>query len=414
MRLPNMSRLNLLDHRVLFSLMLITACVFIWSGCIALAGPRSAAAASPVPTPSPPVIDFLAVPNHDVVEREKEVVVFLLISNKSDQSVQLLDVALAGPSFTGGTAINAELKPFASRQDNLTITANNDAEFIQNRLLLTLRYSWKIDGQPVTSTQAATIPLLVQRHFEEEAKGLPGGTAAFLYLLLPVIPALLSYQLVERWRKGEGLRLPTFGAEQIVPAFFLAVVLSFVILWIAKNKAGLDYANPLIFAEVLAISLAAGAIIPTFKLFRDWLQFKTWGFSDNESAPSYLRKALLSPWSPAEFSWATGNVRKVTWQGILLEQPGGAKVLGAVVQISRSDKVDEQFWVNAQRELFDGDMIRDRKRLVEMVEADELTVKVLDPVLEGSRSVKAYVAVGQVKGFQQTNIEVRNLLRPLT
>src|SRR5262249_55529838 len=147
--------------------------------------------------------------------------------------------------------------------------------------------------------QTATITIEVRRPFEEEAKGFPGGTAAFLYLLLPVIPALMSYQFIERWRKGEGLHMPTFSAEQIVTAFLLAVILSFMILWVANSDAGINYSNPLVFVSVLIISLFVGAIVPLVRAARDaWLS-KTWGFKDNDSAAEYVRKALLSPWSPA-------------------------------------------------------------------------------------------------------------------
>jgi hypothetical protein len=199
--------------------------------------------------------------------------VSILISSKSDKAVQLLDLSVAGknPSaqdapFTGNLAINSELKPFTSDSRNLTITATKHAPFTQNKLLLMLRYSWHAGTEPVTSMQSATITVNVQRPFEDEAKGFPGGTAAFLYFLLPIIPALLSYQLVERYRKGEGWRIPTFSSDQIVPAFFLAVVLSFVIVAVGKRRGGIDYSNSKVFASVLGISLGVGAFIPFVKL----------------------------------------------------------------------------------------------------------------------------------------------------
>ena len=403
-------------------MLLIAIGVAGWSSAgFAASGSRGAPSSSPSPTPSPPAIEFLAVPNHEILNRTEQAEVSVLISNKSDKPVQVLDVSLAGKNttgqdahFTGNLAINSELKPFTSESRNLTITATEKAPFTQTKLLLLLRYSWNAGNERVTSMQTATVPITVQRPFEEEAKGFPGGTAAFLYFLLPVIPALLSYQLIERYRKGEGWSLPTFNAEHIVPAFFLSIILSFVILYVARTKNGFDYSSPRLFALVLAVSAGAGAVVPFVRLLHDrWLS-RTWGFKDNEGEAEYLRKALLSPWSPAEFSWATGKVGKITWQGILLEQPGGAKVLGAAVQITRSETVDDAFWENAQKELFDGEVIRNRQRLVEMVASRQLKVVLNEPIMEGKRVVKAYVVVGQVKGFQQTNSDVKNLLRPLT
>lgn len=391
--------------------------VFAASGSRATPSPSP----SPTPSPSPPVVELLAVPNHEVVKRTEPVEVSLLISNKSDKPVQILDVSLAGNNtagqdapFKGSLAINSDVKPFTSEPRVLTITTTDNAPFTQSKLLLLLRYSWNSGNERVTSTQTATVAITVQRPFEEEAQGFPGGTAAFLYFLLPIIPALLSYQLLERYRKGEGWRVPTFSSEQIVPAFLLAVVLSFVIVAVGKSKGGINYSNPKVFALVLGISLAVGAIIPFVRLLVDNYQNRTWGFTDNDLDAVYLRKALLSPWTPAKFEWVTGKVGRVTWQGILLEQPSGAKVLGATLQITRPEGMDDESWDRLKAELFDGEVIRNRQRLVEAVEAGNANVFVYQPIERGSEALQNFVAVGQVKGFQQSDIEVRNLFRPLT
>jgi hypothetical protein len=392
-----------------------------WSIGAVFAASGSRASPSPTPAPSPPVIELLAVPNHEVVKRKEHVEVSLLISNKSDKPVQVLDVSLAGNNtagqdapFTGSLAINSEVKPFTSEPRVLTITTTDNAPFTQSKLLLLLRYSWNAGKEPVTSTQTATVAITVQRPFEEEAQGFPGGTAAFLYFLLPIIPALLSYQLLERYRKGEGWKVPTFSSDQIVPAFLLAVVLSFVIVAVGKSKGGINYSNPKVFASVLGISLAVGALLPIGKLLRDNYRNQTWGFTDNDSGPDYLRKALLSPWTPPKFEWVTGKVGRVTWQGILLEQPSGAKVLGATVQIFPGEGMNDERYNTLKEELFDGEVIRNRQRLVDVVTAGELLVGVYQPIERGSNALPNFVAVGQVKGFQQSDIEVRNLFRPLT
>ncbi len=404
-------------------LLVIAANVAAWFICTAFAASRSGATPSPTPTPSPspPVIEFLAVPAQELVNRNEQVEVSVVMSNKSDKAVQLLDISVAGKNtsgqdepFTGHIAINSELKPFTSDSRNFPITATNSAPFKQHKLVLLLRYSWNAGIQPVTSMQTATIPLTLQRPFEDEAKGFPGGTAAFLYFLLPIIPALLSYQLVERYRKGEGWRMPTFSSDQIVPAFFLAVILSFVIVAVGKSKGGINYSNWVVFASVIGISLAVGATIPFVRLLGDIYQNRTWGFKDNDLGPAYLRKVLLSPWTPSKFEWVTGKIGRVTWQGILLEQPSGAKVLGATVQITRGQGMTEAVWNTTKEELFAGAEIRDRQRLVAMVEAGELSVLVYQPIERGSQALDNFVAVGQVKGFQQSEIVVRNLFRPLT
>jgi hypothetical protein len=76
--------------------------------------------------------------------------------------------------------------------------------------------------------------------------------------------------------------------------------------------------------------------------------------------------------------------------------------------------MDDESWNRVKEELFDGEVVRDRQRLVDMVKARQLSVGVYQPIERGSEALPEFVAVGQVKGFQQSDIEVRNLFRPLT
>jgi len=373
----------------------------------------------PSATPTEPLIEFQAVPEREVVEREKTAIIFLFISNKSDKVIKVFDVGVntpyQGQSFEvisrPTTNIALELQPFEGRRENLIVKSTGNAEFATHKLLVTIRYWWSDAGRQFTSAQSVTSSMVVQRQFEEEAKGFPGGTAAFLYLLLPILPALLSYQFIDRWRKGEGLQLPTFSPEHIVPAFFLAIVLSLIILGFARSESGINYADPWVFVEVLTLSLIGGALVPSGRFLWDsWRRVK-WGFKDDELADSYVRKALLSPWSPAEFEWVTGKVGDFIWKGVLLEQPGEVKVLGATLQISRSDKLDDNGWEAAQALFDENGAILDRRLVVEMVEDGRLTLSMNQPIRAGSRSLPNCVAVKPIKGFQQTNSEAVNLLQ---
>ena len=84
------------------------------------------------------------------------------------------------------------------------------------------------------------------------------------------------------------------------------------------------------------------------------------------------------------------------------------------MQITRRKGMDDESWDRLKAELFDGEVIRDRQRLVEAVEAGDANVLVYQPIERGSKALPNFVVVGQVKGFQQSDIEVRNLFRPLT
>src|SRR6185369_13615031 len=84
-------------------MLLIAIGVAGWSSA-GFAASGSRGAPSPSPTPSPPAIEFLAVPNHEILNRTEQAEVSVLISNKSDKPVQVLDVSLAGKNTTGQDA----------------------------------------------------------------------------------------------------------------------------------------------------------------------------------------------------------------------------------------------------------------------------------------------------------------------
>src|SRR5437773_1176238 len=69
-----------------------------------------------------------------------------------------------------------------------------------------------------------------------------GGNGAFLYLLLPVVPLFLGYQIVDRKRKSETFELPSFKTEYIVPAFLLAVSMNLLLLVLFRTFK-LDYSD---------------------------------------------------------------------------------------------------------------------------------------------------------------------------
>jgi hypothetical protein len=392
-------------HRgVVFRFSLITAvlAVLFWS----LAGPvvssKSASpAASPTPAPSPPVIEFQAVPDREVTERDEKVATFVIITNKSDKSVNVIDVIGSSKAFTvEPLKINAALKSFESLQKELTIAANNDATFTPHKVSLLMQYSWDAGGQQVTSAQSTTISMEVRRRFEEEAKGFPGGTAAFLYLLLPILPALLSYQLIDRLRKDKKLQMPSFSTDQLVPAFFLAVVFSFLVVLVAKSDHEINYSEPRVFLSVLAISVAAGAAIPGIHALIDYARYLIWGFKDNDSGEVYLHRALTSRRSPDKFVWATGRVGEEKWEGMLFEQPGGKPVLGATVRVTRAKDVSSSDWAKMKSQIFDDEnRLLDAAYLEQMLRTKRVTVATLDKVKRGDDPHPGFVVVKEIEGF---------------
>jgi hypothetical protein len=189
---------------------------------------QTTAVTTPTPQPSPPAIEFQALATRDKAQPDEKIPISLFIANKSPIAVTDLKLNFADNSFelAEQPSLPTSLAPFDSVTAATAMKPRDNARYETHKLLLTLEYKWKSNNKEFRSAQAATATVVVQRRFEEETKGFPGGTAAFFYLLLPIIPAILSYQFVDGLRRGEGPKLPSFKAEYVVPAFFAAVVLS--------------------------------------------------------------------------------------------------------------------------------------------------------------------------------------------
>jgi len=358
---------------------------------------------SPTPLPSPPLIEFQAVPANEVVERGQKTSVFLLISNKSDKPVRVSTVVLASSSFTADQfVINSDLPAFQSLPKEMVISAKNDSAFRASKSVLKLEYSWGLGGAPNPSIQTASLSMEVRRRFDEEAKGLPGGSAAFLYLLLPILPGLLVFQLINHRRLNGSWNMPTLGADQIVPAFFMAVVFSFLVLLIAKGNYEINYSDPWVFVIVLVLSAAAGALIPGIRWIIDAIRWRRSGFNDTDAhdGKKYLLKALRQRQSSDKFIWTQGKVGQEIWKGIRLKQPDGTLVLGATLQVSPTDKLSAEDWNKTKARIFREDhSLSDVAYLVQMLKAGMIDVARSDKVEVGGQPRSEFVVVGALKDF---------------
>jgi hypothetical protein len=126
-------------------------------------------------------------------------------------------------------------------------------------------------------------------------------------------------------------------------------------LFAFKLDAGLNYSNPGIFIGVLFGSFALGCIVPIFRWSHENNLKKVWGFNNTDNFETYLRKALLAPWSPREFTWATGKVDEDEWSGIVLKQPNGVTVLGAKLQVSPANGMSDDQWASFLRDVISAD-----------------------------------------------------------
>jgi len=318
-------------------------------------------------------MDFQATSEVDVIERGKPARIHLYITNKSDQPVTVTELAVSSSAFNIAivefgnplptptpngangatqTRIDKIAGPFQTLAGSLALTPNGSAPFGQNKLILTLNYSWQSGQQKFESAQPVTVSIEIRRRFEEEAKGLPGGTAAFLYLLLPILPFLFTYQVIDRRRKHEGWNVPTFGSDHIVPAFFLAVLFSLLVIRWTKNHQEIDYSRYEVLLAVIFGSAIAGAIIPSVRWLIDCVRRAIYDFKDADTGDKYLLRALRSRHRRGGFEWAKGTVDTEAWEGILFHQLDGTPVLGATLQIAKVGATTDEDWKKIKIKLF--------------------------------------------------------------
>ena len=368
--------------------------------------------------PTSPAVEFQVVPARDNVGRGEPLTLYLYFTNKSNTTLTLTAITLSDQAFRRDEqaeqaqqakpiTVPTPLAPFSSVETRMVIKARDEAKYAQYKFPLYVDYIWEADGKSYASKQSATVTVELRRRFDEEAKGFPGGTAAFLYLLLPIVPALLSYQIVNALRKGEGFKAPTFGSEHIAPAFMLAVLISLFVLVGAKDDPGFDYSDPSVFLTVLIASAAAGAIVPALRWLWGVIKKKARGFKWDDSPQAYLKKALRQLDPGEQFRWVQGKAGGELWEGLLLKQPDGTNVVGIQLQVSPNypvgadDAARAATWTALTTELVRADgLIVNSKELVRKVDEGELSVSPLAFINRGGRQLNTRNEVAwEVGGF---------------
>ena len=260
--------------------------------------------------------------------------VFFSVANHSEIPLDNLQInTLPKKSIiTFSQPVLQQVAAFGSESAEMHGKVDDNADFETHHVVFVLRYDWKASRAIYTSTQTATLNITVNRQFEEEAKGLPGGTAALLYLILPVMTILLSYEFVDSLRKGQ-VRFPEFKSEYIASAFVLAIALNFVLIYKWQKDQSFLYVTTERFALSLAVLAAVGALIPSIRWLRQGWNWYFYTFRNTDSKEEYLKKVLHQ--SPTgDVTWTKAKIEGVDWEGALLEQPNGTKILGACLQIS--------------------------------------------------------------------------------
>lgn len=336
----------------------------------------------------------------------------LIVVNNSPRELTKLSFAVdPGPGFTASATprFPSALAPFGTFVGAFELVPPPRLAYGKHDVVVTVRYQWSDTKTTYTSAQPVTVSVELKRLFDEEAKGLPGGTAALFYLLLPVLPALFAYQLVDRARRGDGLRVPVFDKDYVLPAFAVGLAVNYFL--------GAQYSRTKVLLYAAVIGAAWPALHWGWEAYRRW----RWGFKTTDDCPTYLQKALLSYRPYHGDLWVTAKAGNEIWSGALLQQPDGKPVLGARLTItpvypdkeSEDDKKKRFDRLKAIANVTDGPSTRaQRKAICDEVKEGRATLEVVEQVDRGEGKHPKIIAAEELMGFERQKAERKLFVQP--
>jgi len=420
MRLPIPRHIGPLTKSQL--LLVVALCLLL--PALALGQPRHSARPTPSPTaepqPTPPTLEFQATPTRENLEPGQTVTINLVLTNKSNVPISRPRLIITSDAFEVVTMpdLGNSLGPFAAVRAAVVLKARPDAAFTKHAIATGVQYTWGPAPNEFKSEQSATVTLEVKRPFEDEAGGLPGGSAALLMLLLPVISAFLGYHLVDNLRQFGTIKIPAFSAEHITTTFVIAIVVNAIGLLITGKRFWLDYSNPVTLIIVVGVSFVTGAFIPTVRWVLDKRKAKEasqWQFIPTESVETYLRKALLSPYKPRKFEWVVLQLGKEEWEGISLQQPNGEPVLGAQLTVGFDQDTSDDQWKDFLDQVLSKEgEVKDPARLLTMIEKGELAWGFHRKIVRDKTTIDDLVVVEEISKIRKrTSPKACPLLIPI-
>ena len=310
----------------ILSLALLAARLSVAANCLGFAGDK--------PHVVTPDVQLQASPETGAVNKGNDLKIALVINNNGAVALQNINVTLLPESneFAVSSSIPETLAAFGASTGVVTVKTTDNAAFGKHKITLFTQYQW-MDGTEVRSSgRALPVEFEVDRQFEEEAKALPGGSSAMLYLILPIVTVFLSYGMMESLRKGQGLQIPEFKAAYIAPAFLVGILLNLAMLAEIKHDESFVYADPKTFGYALFAFAVAGCFIPAIRWIGQGFRWWRWAYSEDDSTVDYLQKVLRVA-KTGMVDWAVVTVKGEDSEGILLSQPDGTIVLGQQLQV---------------------------------------------------------------------------------
>jgi hypothetical protein len=343
---------------------------------VLLSALASAATALAQEPPEPPEVTIQAFLDQEGLKHGETGRLTVILANGSATPLTDVRLTLDSPAVAGIETTAALVPPFGDVTTTWEIAPASDARYGKHTLLITARYRWAAEEASFESSRTTTATLSVQRQLESELGGLALGGAAAFYFLLPFIPAVTSYHVGQRLRKGEGWGFPEFGTKVIAPALIACIAVNLLFQAVILPRFGLDFGSdflePETFFLIVGTSLVAGAIIPFVMWLWDRYQSWAWDYRGDEGKAEILRKALTGPRAAREFPLVNVAVGAEKWSGLLLAEGTAwfvlAAQLGATVAPAAAVP-DNGFDENGQ--------VRDAKKVIELVKSGRLTVSPL-------------------------------------
>lgn len=378
------------------------ATLLLLAALLGVAAPAPAAPATTAPT-----VTIQAIPAADKIEAGDGLTLLIAVTNQSAVALAALDLTVETDAFAKlqPTRLASQLPPFASilKQVRISEAAAGPGP---RTLLVVVSYDWSDEGQARHSSIVTPVKVEIRHHFEDEAKGLPGGTAALLMILLPVIPAFLSFQLAEQFRRGQSFEIPAFKAEHIPFAFFIAMTVAVVRL-VPGAPLAREISEGKALLEIIAVSAGLGVIVPMSRWVASQVRRRRWSLREDDDAPTYLKKVLFGPGRRARVLWVSGTAGGQAVAGLQLSQPDESPALGACMQITPNANLadDERLaiWNTLNAEILTGDGgVREGGRLIELIKARKVDVLFQKKIVAGGQTVDAWVRTEGMKAFERT------------
>jgi hypothetical protein len=388
-----------------FSILVLLLCPFLAAG----------------PALSQPTVDLSVTSETGGMEPKADLIVYGFVTNKSEAELSKLSLGAASGRFavTAKSGPPSSLGPLtnADFQVQLRARAGGKVPFGTYQVPFILHFHWKspppkagaasaaapakppppsiLEGD---SEQQAIVAVEVKAPYSAVASGLPGGTGPLFWLLLPVIPAFLAFQFVQGLRAKQGPKVPTFSADNVLPAFLIAVVVNSLPFW-STSLAELSTIWLLVGSGLL------GALWPLGLWIRDAVRWRRWGFREDDTVETYFRKVLLSRWVPRPLVWVTGTAGKAAVRaGLLLAQPDRSLALGSQLQVRPVGKdAKEKARIQALVTKANEGTRRDRRRLVQELRRQQVTVSGLQKPKLGADPGDDFAVTGPV--LQAVEIE---------